>query len=77
MQHERVHAPRENETLGGPYCSIIQDLAAALRRTKVEVKPDVEPEMQHVFHFLAGVAAEADDAIRRPAARVRPKLGLT
>jgi len=34
------------------------------------------PGMQHVFHFLAGVAPEADAAIARAAAWVRPKLGL-
>jgi hypothetical protein len=32
--------------------------------------------MQHVFQFLAGTAPEADAAIRRLAAWVRPKLGL-
>jgi hypothetical protein len=32
--------------------------------------------MQHVFHFLAGRAPEADAAIARMAAWVRPKLGL-
>jgi monoterpene epsilon-lactone hydrolase len=37
---------------------------------------DVTPEMQHVFRFLAGAAPEADAAIRRLAAWVRPKLGL-
>lgn len=51
-------------------------LAEALRRADVETKLDVHPEMQHVFHFLAGVAPEADDAIRQLAAWVRPKLGL-
>jgi hypothetical protein len=29
-----------------------------------------------VFHLLAGVAPEADDAIRKLAGWVRPKLGL-
>jgi monoterpene epsilon-lactone hydrolase len=42
----------------------------------IDVKLDVFPEMQHVFHFLAGRAPEADDAIRRMADWVRPKLGL-
>jgi len=51
-------------------------LAEALRRAGVEVKIDVYPEMQHVFHVLAGVAPEADEAIRHAAAWVRPKLGL-
>ena len=52
-------------------------LAEALRRADGEVKLDVYPEMQHVFHFLAGVAPEADEAIGKLAAWVRPKLGLT
>jgi len=51
-------------------------LAHALRAADVEVKLDVYPEMQHVFHFLAGVAPEADEAIGQLAAWVRPKLGL-
>jgi epsilon-lactone hydrolase len=51
-------------------------LAAALRSADVEVKIDVYPEMQHVFHFLAGTAPEADEAIGQLAAWVRPKLGL-
>jgi len=51
-------------------------LTEALRRAGVEVKIDVYPEMQHVFHVLAGVAPEADEAIRHAAAWVRPKLGL-
>ncbi|MGE3775382.1 MAG: alpha/beta hydrolase [Gammaproteobacteria bacterium] len=42
----------------------------------VDVRCDVEPEMQHVFHFLAGRAPEADSAIARLAAWVKPKLGL-
>jgi epsilon-lactone hydrolase len=42
----------------------------------VEVKLDVYPEMQHVFHLLAGVAPEADAAIGQLAAWVRPRLGL-
>lgn len=41
-----------------------------------EVKLDIYPEMQHVFHFLAGTAPEADQAIADQAAWVRPKLGL-
>jgi monoterpene epsilon-lactone hydrolase len=51
-------------------------LAEALRRADGEVKLDVYPEMQHVFHFLAGVAPEANEAIGQLAAWVRPKLGL-
>ena len=51
-------------------------LAEALRHADGEVKLDVYPEMQHVFQFLAGVAPEADDAIRKLAQWVRPKLGI-
>jgi monoterpene epsilon-lactone hydrolase len=53
-----------------------RDLDAALRRANVEVKLDVYPEMQRVFHFLAGVAPEADQAIAQLATWVRPRLGL-
>ncbi len=63
----------------GGYETLLDDsraLAEALRRVDGDVTLDVHPEMQHVFHFLAGVAPEADDAIRRLAAWVRPKLGL-
>ena len=42
----------------------------------VDVTLDEFPEMQHVFHFSAGHAPEADDAIRKLAEWVRPKLGL-
>jgi acetyl esterase/lipase len=51
-------------------------LAEAVRRADGEVKLDVCPEMQHVFQFLAGVAPEADEAIGKLAAWVRPKLSL-
>lgn len=46
------------------------------RKAGVDVTVDVFPGMQHVFHFLAGVAPEADDAIKKLAHWVRPKLGL-
>jgi epsilon-lactone hydrolase len=42
----------------------------------VEVKFDVFPEMLHSFQMMAGRAPEADDAIRRFAEWVRPKLDL-
>lgn len=42
----------------------------------VDCTVEVYPEMQHVFHFLAGRAPEADQAIAAMAAWVRPKLGL-
>ena len=63
----------------GGYETLLDDsyaLAEALRRAGGQVKLDVYPEMQHVFHFLAGVAPEADEAIGQLAAWVRPKLGL-
>ena len=50
--------------------------AARARAAGVEVKCDVFPEMQHVFQFMAGKAPEADDAVRRMATWVKPKLGL-
>jgi epsilon-lactone hydrolase len=52
-------------------------LAERARKAGVDVKLDVFPDMQHVFHFAAGRAPEADDAIRKLAEWVRPKLGLT
>ncbi len=51
-------------------------LADKARQAGVEVKLDVEPEMQHVYQFMGGAAPEADTAIRNLAAWVRPKLGL-
>lgn len=41
-----------------------------------EVALEVSPGQQHVFHFLAGVAPEADDAIVRAGEWLRGKLGL-
>ena len=64
----------------GGYETLLDDsrkLAETQRRAEVAVELDIVPEMQHVFHFLAGTAPEADDAIRRQAAWVRPRLGLT
>lgn len=51
-------------------------LADLARKSGVEVTLEIVPEMQHVFQFLAGTAPEADAAISRLAAWVRPKLGL-
>jgi len=51
-------------------------LADLARKSGVDVTLEIAPKMQHVFQFLAGTAPEADDAIRRLAAWVRPKLGL-
>jgi monoterpene epsilon-lactone hydrolase len=63
----------------GGYETLLDDsraLAEALRRAGGQVRLDVFPEMQHVFQFLAGVAPEADEAIGKLAAWVRPKLAL-
>jgi acetyl esterase/lipase len=51
-------------------------LAECARKAGVDVRLDEFPEMQHVFHFSAGHAPEADEAIRKLAEWVRPKLGL-
>lgn len=53
-----------------------RNLADVARRAGVAVTLETEPHMQHVYQFLAGAAPEADDAIERLAAWVRPKLGL-
>jgi monoterpene epsilon-lactone hydrolase len=53
-----------------------QRLADIARKAGVDVTLDVYPGMQHVFHFLAGVAPEADNTIRKLAQWVRRKLGL-
>lgn len=63
----------------GGFEAILDDAtrtAEHMRAAGVEVKCDVFPEMQHVFQFMAGRAPEADEAIARLAAWVRPKLGL-
>jgi monoterpene epsilon-lactone hydrolase len=46
------------------------------KKAGVDVRLDEFPEMQHVFQISAGHAPEADDAIRKLAEWVRPKLGL-
>ena len=43
----------------------------------VDVKLDIFPEMQHVFQLAAGNMPEADDAIRKIAAWLKPRLGLS
>lgn len=42
----------------------------------VDVRFQIYPEMQHVFHFLVGNAPEGDQAVQDMADWVRPKLGL-
>lgn len=51
-------------------------LAERAREAGVDVRLDVFPQLQHVFHFSAGRAPEADAAIRKLTEWVRPKLGL-
>jgi acetyl esterase/lipase len=51
-------------------------LAGRARAAGVEVRLDVFAGLLHTFQMAAGRAPEADDAIRRFAAWVRPKLGL-
>lgn len=63
----------------GGHEALLDDSLRATERAKaagVDIQCDVFPEMQHVFQFMAGRAPEADDAIQRLAAWVRPKLGL-
>lgn len=63
----------------GGYETILDDARRVAERAEaagVEVRCDVFPEMQHVFQFMAGRAPEADDAIAKLAAWVKPKLGL-
>lgn len=59
--------------------SLLDDSIALADRAKadgVDVTLEIVPGMQHVFQFLAGRIPEANDAIARMAAWVRPKLGL-
>jgi epsilon-lactone hydrolase len=63
----------------GGYEAIMDDstrLADKAKAAGVEVRCEVFPEMQHVFQFMAGKAPEADAAIAKLAAWVKPKLGL-
>lgn len=63
----------------GGYEALLDDALRVSDRAKkagVECQCEVFPEMQHVFHFMAGNAPEADGAIRKLAEWVKPKLGL-
>jgi monoterpene epsilon-lactone hydrolase len=53
-------------------------IAEHARQAGVGVRLDIfgGEELQHTFQFSAGRAPEADEAIRRLAEWVRPKLGL-
>lgn len=46
------------------------------RKAGVDVQVEVFPEQLHTFQMAAGYSPESDDAIRKLAAWVRPKLGL-
>ena len=50
--------------------------AERARQAGVETRLDVFDDMLHSFQMMAGRAPEADDAIGRLAAWVRPRLGL-
>lgn len=50
--------------------------AERAEKAGVDVKLDVFPEMLHSFQMMAGRAPEADEAIRKLADWVRPKLAL-
>jgi monoterpene epsilon-lactone hydrolase len=64
----------------GGFEALLDDSLRVAERAKaagVDVRCEVFPEMQHVFQFMAGKAPEADDAIAKLAAWVKPKLGLS
>lgn len=50
--------------------------AADAEEAGVDVTVETEPEMQHVYPYLAGRAPEADRAVERMGEWVRPKVGL-
>lgn len=54
-----------------------RQFAERAKEAGVDVRFDAFPEMLHTFQMAAGRAPEADDAIRRAAEWVRPRLGLT
>ena len=51
-------------------------LAERATAAGVETQLEVFPEMQHVFQMAAGTMPEADDALRKVADYLRPRLGL-
>jgi acetyl esterase/lipase len=46
------------------------------KKEGVDVELQVFPEMQHIFHGMAGKAPEADDAVAKVAQWLRPRLGI-
>src|SRR4051812_2945649 len=61
-----------HETLLGESLQLEQ----AARKAGVDVRLEVFPEQLHIFQMAAGYSAVSDDAIRKLAEWVRPKLGL-
>ncbi|VWX49955.1 alpha/beta hydrolase [Novosphingobium sp. 9U] len=62
----------------GGHESFVDDsraFAAKAQQAGVTVELEIVPEMQHVFHFLAGAAPEADAAIQRAGAWLKAQLG--
>jgi acetyl esterase/lipase len=53
-----------------------RQVAEQAKSDGVDVRIDVFPEMQHVFQMAAGHLPEADDAVARIGAYLRPRLGL-
>lgn len=51
-------------------------IVAKAEEAGVDVQSEVFPEMQHVFQFGAGRMPEADDAVAKIGAYLRPRLGL-
>ena len=62
-----------DETLLGESLQLEQNA----RNAGVDIQAEVFPGQQHTFQMAAGYAPESDDAIRKLARWVRPKLGLT
>ncbi|MDJ0769397.1 MAG: alpha/beta hydrolase [Ilumatobacter sp.] len=51
-------------------------IVAKAEEAGVDVTSEVFPEMQHVFQFAAGRMPEADEAVAKIGAYLRPRLGL-
>ena len=51
-------------------------IVAKAEEAGVDVRSEVFPEMQHVFQLAAGRMPEADDAVAKIGAFLRPHLGL-
>ncbi|EZP79320.1 Arylamidase/esterase [Novosphingobium resinovorum] len=61
----------------GGYESFVDDSRAFEAKAKhagVSIELEIVPEMQHVFHFLAGTAPEADEAIQRAGGWLKARL---